>query len=999
MKNKILLVLLLATALAAKANPVDLRTAREVAVKFMNANARVPLRGTEDLQLVTTYSTENNNAAFHIFNTPNGFVIVAADDCSTPILGYSDESQFDVNNVPIQLQDYLQGFVEQIQYGMENRIVADENTARQWELVRSTGRLNNNRDGDAVEPLITTQWDQGYPYNALCPDGYPTGCTATATAQIMNFWQYPAKGVGYNSYTPRSGVGMQSAWFNETCYQWDVMDIYHEDAISTLVYHVGVSMNMDYNSGGSSASLNFAKNGLIQYFDYSDAAEYTIRGTVSDDEWIALLKNDLSSGKPVLYEGYWAGRTVGHAWVVDGYDSNDLFHMNFGWSGNNDGYYSLDGQPNGFNYEQGAVFGVQPANSSLTADFRHLTTSAVMEYQFVDFSKGDAVTYHWYFGDGETSTMQNPVHHYAEEGSYQVTLVVTNNSEITNEVTKTVEVIRVPFLVSDNNIAPNDPMGSVPMVFDYDMDGHMDAFVTGYLGQQLYHNEDTVFRRMPLELSENGNFDSHDFISVVDFEKDNHPSLICSGNDGFFLYNDNGNLDRQGSKWLDYLNGFKPFTIGDYNGDGVDDVLLEGILYKNIGNGALSQVSSQVLNANKFADYDGDGDLDLIGTTIYRNDGNDLFTPVWQINTVDWNVSGVGIADMNGDTYQDFLSDCIIHYNHENDTLNSVYFYDIYQWMSEFLIAADFNSDGTNDIFINQKQGPILLENYIDTMISKQVLLPKYYLSTVGCSMIDVDNNNIPDVIIAGPCNYSDNDDWAGFGGALLMNSCTVTNNPPSAPQNLWANTEGNSVVLHWDTVSDDHSRYGSITYNLMVGTTPDGFDVKSPLSNIETGQRYASNKGNAGFAPLWKLNNLPNGTYYWRVQAIDNSLAASQFSEMGAFVINGNNLLPEISCFTITTTLNRDKHFNRQDFKNHYFDKEGDTLQGVQITQLPLHGSLLLDNTSIELNQQIGINDVERLCYRTSVFENDTLFFKSYDQNGVLSGDAPVCVEHFYVE
>ena len=118
-----LLVLLLAMVLAAKANPVDMRTVREVAVKFVNANAKVPLRGTEDLQLVTTYRTESNDAAFHIFNTPNGFVIVSADDCATPILGYSDEGRpFDLENIPIQLQGYLQSFVEQIQYGIENRL-------------------------------------------------------------------------------------------------------------------------------------------------------------------------------------------------------------------------------------------------------------------------------------------------------------------------------------------------------------------------------------------------------------------------------------------------------------------------------------------------------------------------------------------------------------------------------------------------------------------------------------------------------------------------------------------------------------------------------------------------------------------------------------------------------------------------------------------------------------------------------------------------------------
>ena len=90
-----LMLCLLTATLAAEAHPVDIRTAREVAVKFMNANSEVPLRGINDLQLVKTYNISRGDAAFYVFNTPNGFVIVSANDCVTPILGYSNEGQFD----------------------------------------------------------------------------------------------------------------------------------------------------------------------------------------------------------------------------------------------------------------------------------------------------------------------------------------------------------------------------------------------------------------------------------------------------------------------------------------------------------------------------------------------------------------------------------------------------------------------------------------------------------------------------------------------------------------------------------------------------------------------------------------------------------------------------------------------------------------------------------------------------------------------------------------
>ena len=136
-----LLFVILMSALGMSANPVDIRTARHVAAKFVNANTKVPLQDADELQWVATYNISRGDAAFYVFNTHNGFVIVSADDCAMPILGYSNEGRFDTEDIPVQLWDYLQDFVEQIEYGIENRLEADEATMRQWEGVQRDGCL------------------------------------------------------------------------------------------------------------------------------------------------------------------------------------------------------------------------------------------------------------------------------------------------------------------------------------------------------------------------------------------------------------------------------------------------------------------------------------------------------------------------------------------------------------------------------------------------------------------------------------------------------------------------------------------------------------------------------------------------------------------------------------------------------------------------------------------------------------------------------------------
>lgn len=388
------MLLLISAIFVAEANPVDMRTSQEVAMKFVNANARTPLRGMDELQLATTYNISRGDAAFHIFNTPTGFVIVSADDSAYPILGYSDEGrQFDVNNIPIQLQDVLQEYVEQIQYAVENHHVADERTAEQWRLVQTTGRLSNNRDNTQVGPLLTTTWDQGQYYNALCPedangpDGHcVTGCVATAMAQIINYWEYPTHGRGTHSY--ESNYGTLSVNFDSVMYDYSNMpdtlssECTDEEinAVAKLISACGVAVNMGYSAVESSAYDQEARAALINFFKYSPDLSFAEKDFFSTEEWNNMLRAELDASRVIYYSGQGTG---GHAFVCDGYNSDGYYHFNFGWSGNGNSWYLLDAvYPLGmdFSISQAAILGIVPdANGDVILGQMDGTSTFIVE--------------------------------------------------------------------------------------------------------------------------------------------------------------------------------------------------------------------------------------------------------------------------------------------------------------------------------------------------------------------------------------------------------------------------------------------------------------------------------------------------------------------------------------------------------------------------------------------------------------------------------------------
>lgn len=352
-KTLVLLVAVFGLFLGLKAHPVDLETAKSVAGQFMQ---------TGQLQLSAIYETDQHDVAIYVFNTENGFVMVSANNCETPIIGYSNEGPFDPNNLPIQLQGYLHDFVARIQYGIEHQIHADEITERQWNSIKTTGRLSNLGTTESVPPLLTTQWHQGCLYNSLCPANAnqpcghaEAGCLAVAMGQIMRYWRYPAMGWGSHSYI-FAGTTL-SADFGSTAYHWNQMPVSLTEnsseaeinAVSTLLYHCGVAVDMKYKSDGSWADPNTAVDAMRRYFNYSRQIHRERQADYDNEAWSLLLKSSLDLSRPILYVGYGSG---GHAFVCDGYDADGLFHFNWGW-GSADGYFALGNlNPNGNDFNQ-----------------------------------------------------------------------------------------------------------------------------------------------------------------------------------------------------------------------------------------------------------------------------------------------------------------------------------------------------------------------------------------------------------------------------------------------------------------------------------------------------------------------------------------------------------------------------------------------------------------------------------------------------------------------
>ena len=275
--------------------------------------------------------------------------------------------------MPDNMRAWLAGYEDQLQYLATHDV----------EVVK----LDAADGHEAIEPLITTQWDQGSPYNSQCPTDPKTkatcytGCVATAMAQVMNYYKYPKATIatipGYTTYTRQ----IQLTSISPTAIDWDNMaDKYgrgyttttaQNKAVATLMKLCGAACEMDYTSQGSSATTDKMAEVLRTIFGYASSIRYLHRMDYCANEWVELVYNELDAGRPVLYGGQSIGG--GHQFIVDGYDGNGLYHVNWGWSGDNDNYFLLSilnpestagagasSSSDGYSFDQDIVIGVTP---------------------------------------------------------------------------------------------------------------------------------------------------------------------------------------------------------------------------------------------------------------------------------------------------------------------------------------------------------------------------------------------------------------------------------------------------------------------------------------------------------------------------------------------------------------------------------------------------------------------------------------------------------------
>ena len=399
--KKLLLILLLLPAIAFAA-PISKERANAIGENFFSRSIEAHRVAGKQAHFVAQQqpnmrkvrqSTGNSYAPYYIFNNDGGgFVIVAGDDCATPILGYSTEGSIDPNNLPIQLEELLNAYAEEIQLAAENNDQPTDSIQALWDAYYRAPQSQNATV--AVNALITTTWNQYPRYNNKCPvdaslsnlGGHPTtGCVATAMAQVMKYWEYPKKGYGSKSYRSEH-YGTLSADFGSTAYDWDNMptklssstSTTQNNAVATLMYHCGVAVSMYYNSDGRGSSgantLDWgggrasAETALKTYFGYASTLAGKQSSSMSASAWKSLLKSELDNQRPMLYRG--VSSQGGHCFICDGYDSNDKFHFNWGWGGNSNGFFSITAGTSGcheFSQDQCAVIGIKPKDGSSPA--------------------------------------------------------------------------------------------------------------------------------------------------------------------------------------------------------------------------------------------------------------------------------------------------------------------------------------------------------------------------------------------------------------------------------------------------------------------------------------------------------------------------------------------------------------------------------------------------------------------------------------------------------
>ena len=375
---------------SAGAANVDANAARHAANNFVKHQAAVSpgsFRGTALVDLTMVHAQPSKAVAgandYYAFNVKGGgFVIIAGEDRAPQVLGYSDKGRIDFNNLPAPLQDLLSGYENEIEFLQ---------TYKDDDLVPATISFNANR---GVQPLIKTNWGQEMPYYLQCPlengEYCVVGCVATAMAQVMKYWQFPTSCEAISGYGGGWWGGMTvpalpattfnySLMLDSYCHwDWDnsvlVQDTYTDaqaQEVAKLGRYCGQAVEMDYSPEGSGAYTS-DQLAAMKTFGYNQNAQYVQKSSwygnsYTTAQWEAMIRTELDAGRPVLYAAN-DPSAGGHAFICDGYNSDNKYHFNFGWYGTCDGWYvstalnmtHRDGEELHFNSGHEMLTGIEP---------------------------------------------------------------------------------------------------------------------------------------------------------------------------------------------------------------------------------------------------------------------------------------------------------------------------------------------------------------------------------------------------------------------------------------------------------------------------------------------------------------------------------------------------------------------------------------------------------------------------------------------------------------
>ena len=330
----------------------------EESFALFQANMPIKTRDVAKPELVNTVKASNDPAftGVYVFNTGESFVVLPADDAFTSVLGFG-EGDFEVSEeMPPALQELLRGYADMVYETASSDDVESDNSFSIPDVSTWT----------PVEPLITSKWGQGQPYNNLIPPGtrYQVGCVSLSMGQVMRYHKWPSSGRGSISYRlTGNGIYTQqiSMDFSEVTFDWDNMPnalvnssaADNIKAVATLLKATGASVYMSYGTSVSLAYSQMEPMALYKYFDYSPLIRHVEADYYSPGEWTWMVYNQLSQGIPLIYGGTGG---YGHSFICDGFKSDNnrqYFHFNWGWKGTDDGYYLLNNLNPSSNFNSG----------------------------------------------------------------------------------------------------------------------------------------------------------------------------------------------------------------------------------------------------------------------------------------------------------------------------------------------------------------------------------------------------------------------------------------------------------------------------------------------------------------------------------------------------------------------------------------------------------------------------------------------------------------------